>query len=61
MLALIFSRPALDGQLDIARMQRLTYADVSGSGPVLATRTGRPVLRRDPARLFDLLPPNWRN
>ena len=60
MLALIFSRPAADGQIDIAWMQQLAYANVSGDSPTLGGSTNRPGLRRDPTPLYDLLPPNWR-
>ena len=60
MLALIFSRPAADGQIDIAWMQQLASVDVSGALPMLGGSTSWPGLRRDPTPLYDLLPPSWR-
>lgn len=59
MLALIFSRPGPDGQIDIAWMQPLAYANLSGEVVSLDSATAQPMLRREPTPLADLLPP-WR-
>ena len=61
MLELIFSRPGADGQIDIAWMQQLAYANVSQAVPSLDRTAARQTLRREPSPLFDLLPPFWRN
>lgn len=59
MLALIFSRPGADGQIDIAWMQQLAYVDLSKDVPTLDSATARQTLRRDGTPLLDLLPPPW--
>lgn len=56
MLELIFSRPAPDGQIDIAWMQQLAYLNPSGGAPSLDSTTVRRALRREPTPLFDMLP-----
>lgn len=62
MLALISSRIAPGGQVDIGWMQDLASLDASGAQP----RVESPVLpgatlQRDPTPLFDLLPRRWRD
>ena len=59
MLALIFSRPAADGQIDIAWMQQLAYVNLSSDAPSFDSSTARQVLRREPTALIDLLPQPW--
>ena len=61
MLELIFSRPGADGQIDIAWMQQLAYANLSQAVPSLDRTAARQTLRREPSPLFDLLPQFWRN
>lgn len=56
MLELIFSRPASDGQIDIAWMQQLAYLNPSRGNPSLDSTTDRRALRREPTPLFDMLP-----
>lgn len=60
MLELIFSRPGADGQIDIAWMQQLAYANLTKDVAQIGSPTDRRTLRRDPTPLFDLLPANWR-
>ena len=60
MLELIFSRPAPDGQIDIAWMQQLAYVNLSKEALTLDSATARQTLHREPTPLFDLLPPLWR-
>lgn len=63
MLALIYSRPAPLGGIDIAWMQQLAQLDISRDGAILSAHapSGQPVFRRDPTPLYDLLPSHWRN
>ena len=59
MLELIFSRPAPDGQVDLAWMQQLAYVEplrIPGIDYVDAKQN----LKREPTPLFDLLPQKWR-
>lgn len=60
MLALIFSRPALNGQIDLAWMQQLAQVDVSGPSPSIEQSNVKLQLRREPTPLFDLVPLKWR-
>lgn len=58
MLALIYSRPAPDGGVDIAWMQQLAQMDVSQDGRVVPMATAAPVLlQREPTPLYDLMQP----
>lgn len=59
MLALIFSRPRPDGQIDIAWMQHLAYVNLANEALSLDSTTARQALRREPTPLFDLLPQPW--
>lgn len=61
MLELIFSRPAADGQIDIAWMQQLAYVSLSSDAPSLDGTAARQALRREPTALVDLLPQPWRS
>ena len=62
MLALIFSRPAPDGTVDIAWMQQLATVYTGPSG--LPSTPAKPAVpqgwQRDPTPLYDLVPPEWR-
>lgn len=60
MLALIYSRPDANGQLDIAWMQQLAYLDLSGDSPRPSASTARAGLQREPTPLIDQLPLPWR-
>jgi uncharacterized protein len=60
MLALIFSRPAPNGQIDLAWMQQLAQVDVSSTSPTIEQGNARLQLRREPTPLFDLVPLKWR-
>jgi TPR repeat protein len=60
MLALIFSRPAATGDIDIAWMRQLAYIDLATSTPTLGSPTSVRLLKRDPTPLFDLMPRIWR-
>ena len=58
MLELIFSRPGLNGTLNVAWMQQLAYVDTRQKLPQFAPAT-QPQLVRDPSPLFDLMDPFW--
>lgn len=60
MLELIFSRPAPDGQIDLAWMQQLAYVNLSKDVVTLDSAAVRQGLRREPTPLIDLLPQTWR-
>ena len=60
MLGLIFSRPAPDGQIDLAWMQQLAQVDLTGPTPRLSADGNRENLLRDPTPLFELVPQQWR-
>lgn len=60
MLEQIFSRPAPDGQIDVAWMQQLAYANFSTDVATFGSAANRPSLRRELTPLFDLLPPGWK-
>lgn len=60
MLALIFSRPGPDGQLDVQWMQQLSNLDLSKDMPSLGAVARTRLLQREPSPLFDLLPEVWR-
>jgi len=63
MLELIFSRPAPQGDVDIAWMQQLAQLDITREGAILSTHapSGPSLFGRDPTPLYDLLPSHWRN
>ena len=60
MLEQIFSRPAPDGQIDLAWMQQLAYANFSMDVATFESPANRSSLKREATPLFDLLPPNWK-
>ena len=62
MLALIFSRPAPDGTVDVAWMQQLASVETGPSGlPRAAAKLLAPHgWQRDPTPLYELVPPEWR-
>lgn len=61
MLALIYSRPQPDGNLDVAWMQQLAYADVSQDTQTLIHMPQTTnSLQRDPTPLYDYLDARWR-
>ena len=59
MVALIFSRPAPDGGLNVQWMQQLANADTASSTPSLGVAAPTHQLQREPTPLFDLLPAFW--
>lgn len=59
MLALIFSRPAPGGGVDIAWMQQLARVDVTKELPTVEKGVPRGLLRREPTALSDLVPARW--
>lgn len=61
MLALISSRPAADGGVNIEWMRQLAYVDLSQAIPTLGSPATGNRLRREPSPLFDLMPEGWRN
>lgn len=60
MLALIYSRPGPDGQLDVQWMRQLAFADPSVPSPRPGQVLPAHGLQREPTPLADLLPPIWR-
>ena len=56
MLALIFSRPGTDGQIDLAWMQQLAQVDLSGAVPTFDKNSAKQNLKREPTPLFELVP-----
>lgn len=61
MLALIYSRPQADGNLDIGWMQQLAYADVSeNSNTPIHSPSAPASLQRDPTPLYDYIDARWR-
>ena len=57
MLALIFSRPAPDGTVDVTWMQQLAAMDV---GPGASRAVTPQNWQRDPSPLYEWVPPEWR-
>lgn len=60
MLELIFSRPAPNGQIDLAWMQQLAQVDLSGNAPAVDKGNAKQNLKREPSPLFELVPQQWR-
>ncbi|WP_302172809.1 hypothetical protein [uncultured Hydrogenophaga sp.] len=60
MLALIYSRPTADGQVDFTWMRQLSQIEpgTAGAGSARAASTSR--WQREPTPLSDLVPPRWR-
>lgn len=60
MLALIFSRPAANGDIDVGWMQQLGQVGLSGAAPPVNATVGGSRLKREPTPLFELVPNAWR-
>lgn len=60
MLALIYSNPMPNGNINVAWMQQLAYVDPQTPIPNLPAAPGPQVFQRDPTPLFDLMPAFWR-
>lgn len=61
MLSLIFSRPSPTGDINVAWMQQLAYADPMTTIPTVGVPSTVDLLYREPTPLYDLLPQFWRN
>lgn len=61
MLALISSRPAVGGGVNIEWMRQLTYVDLSQALPTLVNPVSGHRLQREPSPLFDWLPKAWQD
>ena len=61
MLALISSRPAPDGGVNIEWMRQLAYVDLSQVIPALGNAAAGYRLQREPSPLFDWMPESWRS
>ncbi len=57
MLALIYSRPAASGQIDLVWMWQLADMDLSRTMPQLGAPSSPQLLQRDPTPLYEYLPP----
>lgn len=60
MLALIYSRPLVNGGLDVAWIGHLSALDLSRSTPSLRQHTAQRQLRKEITPLIDYLPKKWR-
>ena len=60
MLALIYSRPLRNGNVDVAWIGQLSELDLTRSTPGLRTTTPPRQLQRERTALIDLLPEKWR-
>ena len=60
MLALIYSRPLVKGQVDIAWVNQLSELDLSQTAPSLRIKASPRQLQRESTALIDLLPAKWR-
>jgi TPR repeat protein len=60
MLALIYSRPLVNGGVDIAWISQLSALDLSRTTPSLRVKTSPRQLQRERSALIDLLPAKWR-
>ena len=60
MLALIYSRPLVGGNIDVAWMGQLSELDLARSTPGLRVPTAPRQLQRERTALIDLLPEKWR-
>ena len=61
MLALIFSRPLVNGGLDVAWIKQLGELDLSQETPSRRAGGGQRQLQREATPLIDFLPEAWRN
>ena len=60
MLALVYSRPAPNGQIDLAWMRQLADMDLSRAMPQWGAPSSPQLLQRDPTPLYEYLPANLR-
>lgn len=60
MLALIYSRPLVGGNVDFAWFSQLSELDLTQSTPGLRIKTAPRQLQRERTPLIDLLPEKWR-
>lgn len=60
MLALIYSRPTADGQVDFAWMRQLSQIEPGTAGAGTARAAAASPWQREPTPLSDLVPPRWR-
>jgi uncharacterized protein len=60
MLALIYSKPLVNGSFDVQWISQLSELDLSRSMPGLRTKTAPRQLQRERTPLVDLLPAKWR-
>lgn len=60
MLALIYSRPTADGQVDFAWMRQLSQIEPGTAGVGTARAASASPWQREPTPLSDLVPPRWR-
>jgi len=61
MLALISSRPAIGGGINIEWMRQLTFVDLSQTLPTVVSPVSGHRLQREPSPLFDWLPKAWQD
>jgi uncharacterized protein len=61
MLALIYSRPMVNGSFDVAWISQLGELDLSQVAPRLRAPTQKRQLQRERTALVDLLPAKWRS
>lgn len=60
MLALIYSRPTADGQVDFTWMRQLSQIEPGTAGVGTARASATSPWQREPTPLSDLVPPRWR-
>lgn len=60
MLALIYSRPTADGQIDFTWMRQLSQIEPGTAGVGTARASAASPWQREPTPLSDLVPPRWR-
>lgn len=60
MLALIYSRPTADGQVDFTWMRQLSQIEPGTAGAGSARAAAASPWQREPTPLSDLVPPRWR-
>jgi TPR repeat protein len=61
MLSLIYSKPGVNGDLNIAWMQQLANLNAADLSLSIDGTSLAPMLKREPTPLFDLIPQNLRN
>ena len=60
MLALIYSRPTADGQVDFTWMRQLSQIEPGTAGVGTSRAAAASPWQREPTPLSDLVPPRWR-